>query len=206
MRERVLAWLANNVPDSRLQHILRVERMSVELARHHHLDVEKAAQAALMHDLAKNFNPQLLWQMSQAAGLEADPVYEAHPHLLHAEVGALVAREQFGVQDEEVLQAIRDHTLGRPSMSLLSCTVFLADSLEPGRGDTPELETLRQISWQNVYQAVWHTCDYLLKHLLETHRIIHPRTILTRNWAMQVTRTWAAASSSSTLHHSLKSS
>lgn len=184
MRDRVLAWLADNVPDSRLHHILRVEQMCVELAGSHGLDAQKAAQAGLMHDLAKYFKPHLLLQIARAEGLELDPVDEANPHLLHAEVSAIVARDRFGIEDEEILQAIGNHTLGRPGMSLLSCIVFLADSLEPGRGKTPEIEALRQKSRQNIYQALWQTCDYSLKQLVETHRLIHPRTILTRNWAM----------------------
>lgn len=189
MRDRVLAWLADNVPDSRLQHILRVEQMSAELAEHHDLDVEKAAQAGLMHDLAKYFKPQHLLEMARAEGLELDPVDEANPHLLHAEVSAIVARDEFAVEDEEILQAIRNHTLGRPGMSFLSCTVFLADSLEPGRGSTPELEALRFFSRQNLNHAVWQTCDYSLNYLIQTHRLIHPRTVLTRNWFMRMAST-----------------
>lgn len=187
MREQVLAWLADNVPQSRINHILGVEQTSVELARHYHLDVEKAAQAGLMHDLAKYFKPQLLLQMARTEGMELDPVEEANPHLLHADVSAIVARDTFGIQDKEVLQAIQDHTLGRPGMSLLSCIVFLADSIEPGRGKTPELETLRQLSFSSLYQALWLTCDYSLKYLLDTRCLIHPRTIHTRNWALQMT-------------------
>ena len=186
MRDRILAWLTDNVPDSRLQHILRVEEMSAQLAAIHNLDVAKAAQAGLMHDLAKYFKSQRLLTIARAEGLELDPVVQANPHLLHAEVGAIVARETFGIKDEEILQAIANHTLGRPNMDLLSCTVFLADSLEPGRGDTPELEALRHKSRQNIYQAVWQTCDYALKYLVERHLLIHPRMILTRNWAIQV--------------------
>ncbi len=188
MRDRILAWLADNVPPSRLNHILRVEEMAVELAKDHKLDVEKAATAGLMHDLAKYFKPQKLLEMVRAEGLDIDPVSEATPHLLHADVSAIVARNTFGVKDEEVLQAIANHTLGRPGMSLLSCIVFLADSLEPGRGSTPELEALRQISHQNLDQAVWLTCDYSLKFLLETHCLIHPRTIATRNWFLQAVK------------------
>jgi predicted HD superfamily hydrolase involved in NAD metabolism len=185
MRDRVLAWLADNVPESRLNHILRVEQMAVDLARHHNLDLEKAATAGLMHDLAKYFKPQKLLEMAQAEGLDIDPVSEATPHLLHADVSAIVARDTFGVKDGEVLQAIANHTLGRPRMSLLSCIVLLADSLEPGRGNTPELEALRQMSYQNLDRAVWLTCDYSLKYLLERHCLIHPRTIATRNWFLQ---------------------
>ena len=184
-REQVLTWLSEHVPQSRLDHILRVEQMAVELAEHYKVDVEKAAIAGLMHDLAKYFKPTLLLEMARTEGLEIDPVSLAHPHLLHADVSAIVARETFGVKDEEVLQAIANHTLGRPGMSKLCCIVFIADSIEPGRGDTPELQALRQLSYQNLHQAVWRTCDYSLKFLLETHCLIHPRTIATRNWFLQ---------------------
>ncbi|MCA1994601.1 MAG: bis(5'-nucleosyl)-tetraphosphatase (symmetrical) YqeK [Coleofasciculus sp. S288] len=186
MRDRVLTWLANNVPASRLQHILGVEQMSIELARHYHLDVENAARSGLMHDLAKYFKPDRLLQMARNEGIEIDPVCEAHPHLLHADVSAIVAKKQFGIQDEAVLEAIALHTLGRPGMSPLSCVVFLADSLEPGRGNTPELETLRHVSRQDLYKALWLTCDYSLNFLLHSRCPIHPRTILTRNWALSM--------------------
>ena len=185
MRDRVLTWLADNVPASRIQHILGVEQMSVELARHYHIDVEKAAWAGLMHDLAKYFKPSVLLQMARDEGIEVDPVCEANPHLLHADVSAIVAKNKFDMQDEAVLEAIALHTLGRPGMSLLSCVVFIADSLEPGRGNTPELEALRQVSFSNLYKAVWLTGDYCLKFLLDSRCLIHPRTILTRNWALQ---------------------
>ncbi|HEY9636383.1 MAG TPA: bis(5'-nucleosyl)-tetraphosphatase (symmetrical) YqeK [Coleofasciculaceae cyanobacterium] len=184
MRDQVLSWLADNVPASRLEHILGVEQMSMELAQHYHLDVEKAAQAGLMHDLAKYFKPTLLLQIVRNEGMEVDSVCEATPHLLHADVSAIVARDQFGMQDEEVLQAIQNHTLGCPNMSALSCVVFLADSLEPTRGKTPQLEALRQLSWQDLYKAVWLTCEYSFKFLLDSRCLIHPRTILTRNWAL----------------------
>jgi len=184
-RDRVLAWLSQNVPAKRLQHILGVEAMAIQLAQHHGLDVDRAAQAGLMHDLAKCFKPQRLMQLASAAGIEIDPVFAAVPHLLHADVGAIVAQTEFGIQDEAILAAIRNHTLGSPGMSLLSCVVFLADTLEPGRGDTPELESLRAASFEDLHKAVWLTCDYTLKYLLDSKTLIHPRAVMTRNWAMQ---------------------
>lgn len=186
MRDQVLAWLNQNVPESRLRHILRVEQTAIELAQCHNLDTEKAAQAGLMHDLAKFFKPQRLLEMAQAEGLELDPIDIANPHLLHAQVSALVARDEFGVRDQQILAAIADHTLGRPGMSALSCAVYLADSLEPGRGNTPELNTLRQVAQQSLEKAVWLTSDYSLHHLVTTQKLIHPRAILTRNWFLQV--------------------
>jgi predicted HD superfamily hydrolase involved in NAD metabolism len=184
LRDRVISWLRANVSEHRVNHILGVEAMSIELAQLHHLDVEKAALAGLMHDLAKYFKPQRLLEMAQSEGLPLDEVDFVNPHLLHADVGAIVARDDFGVTDPEVLAAIADHTLGRPDMSALSCAVFLADSLEIGRGDDEILESLRQESRQDLVRAVWLTCDVGIQHLITARKQIHPRTIRTRNWAM----------------------
>jgi predicted HD superfamily hydrolase involved in NAD metabolism len=187
LRNHILHWLSDNVPESRLHHVLRVEQMAIALAKDHSLDTNKAAQAGLMHDLAKYFKPQLLLDMARREGLPLDPVDELTPHLLHANVGAIVAREQFGIEDPEILDAIADHTLGRPGMGLLSCVVFLADSLEPGRGNTPALNILRHTSRQNLQRAVWMSCDDSIKHLTASRRLIHPRVLLTRNWFLQQT-------------------
>lgn len=187
-REQVLNWLADNVPQSRIHHVLRVEQVAIQLAHHHHLDSKKAALAGLMHDLAKYFESERLLKMARAANLEITPVDEANPHLLHADISAIVAQEQFGVQDREILQAIANHTLGRPEMDLLSCVVFLADSIEPGRGNHPKLEAIRKVCWENLYQAVWMTCDHSLTQLMETRKLIHPRMVLTRNWALQISQ------------------
>jgi predicted HD superfamily hydrolase involved in NAD metabolism len=188
LRQQVLTWLTNNVPESRVAHVLRVEQMAADLARLHGLNPDQAAQAGLMHDLAKYFNPQRLLDVARAEAVPIDPIDELNPHLLHAEVSAIVARTQFGVEDPDILAAIANHTLGQPAMNGLSCVVFLADSLEPGRGDRPELEQLRRISQQHLNQAVWLTCDYTLNQLMEKHRLIHPRAVATRNWFLHHSR------------------
>lgn len=183
MRDRVIAWLKNNVSSHRLQHILGVEQTCIELAQQHQLNLDKAAVAGLMHDLAKFFPPDKLLYKAEVAGIAIDSICATHPHLLHADVGAIVAREEFAIKDPEILTAIANHTLGSPQMSQLSCVVFVADVIEPNRGDNSELQALRQIARENLYRCVRETSDYSIKHLLDSHKIIHPRTILTRNWA-----------------------
>lgn len=185
MREQVIAWLSQNVSEHRLQHILGVEQMCIDLGHQHGVDSQKAGQAGLMHDLAKFFPPNLLLQIARDDGLDIDEICQANPHLLHADVSAIIARDEFGVKDEEILTAIRNHTLGSPNMTPLSCIVYVADAIEPNRGDTPELELMRQESKQNLYKSVGQTCDFSLKYLLNSQKLIHPRTILTRNWALQ---------------------
>lgn len=192
MRGRILAWLNDNVSDHRLQHILGVEQTCIELAKCHQLDEKKAAKAGLLHDLAKFFPPKKLLKMAQEAGISVDSVCSSHPHLLHAEVGAIVAKQEFGEDNPEILTAIANHTLGSPNMSKLSCVVFVADALEPNRGDSPELESMRAVARQNLYKCVHQTSDYSLKYLVSNQKAIHPRTILTRNWALAETKKHSA--------------
>ncbi len=188
MREQVINWLKKNVSEDRLQHILGVEKMCEELAIHHKVDHKKAAQAGLMHDLAKFFSPPKLLAMAKKEYNEIDSICLSNPHLLHADVSAMVARDTFRVTDEDILNAIRNHTLGNPEMNDLSCIVFIADALEPNRGDTPELEKMRQVSCKNLYKSVQQTCEYSLQYLIKTNKTIHPRAILTRNWALHEVR------------------
>jgi predicted HD superfamily hydrolase involved in NAD metabolism len=187
-REAVLQWLKANVPKPRISHILRVETYAIELARQHRLDIDATAKAAFLHDLAKYFSPERLLTMAQQEGLPIDSVEERDPRLLHAEVSAIVARDEFKIQDTEILDAIRNHTLGRSPMSPISCVVFLADSLEPGRGDHANLNRIRKVSKSNLYEAVGLTCDRTLHQLIDCQMPIHPRVILTRNWAIEAAK------------------
>ena len=184
MRDRVINWLRHNVSSHRLQHILGVEGMCLQLARCHQLDERQAAQAGLMHDLAKFFAPKKLLKIADEANLAIDEICAVQPHLLHADIGAVIARQEFSIKDPEILTAIANHTLGAPQMSKLSCVVFIADVLEPNRGDSDRLEAMRLVAKQNLYKCVQQTCDYSLEYLLNRHKIIHPRTVLTRNWAL----------------------
>ncbi len=184
MRSQAIAWLKENVPPRRLQHVLGVEQLCGELASIHNIDLEKAKTAGLMHDLAKFFSPSKLLAIAKQNGIEIDKYYQKKPKLLHAEVGAIIARDEFGVKDEDILNAIRNHTLGNPDMSTLSCIVFVADALEPNRGSSEERKIMRRLSHRNLYKCVKLTCDSSINYLISEQKTIHPRTILTRNWAL----------------------
>jgi predicted HD superfamily hydrolase involved in NAD metabolism len=184
MRDRVISWLRKNVSEHRLQHILGVEETCVFLARRHQVDEQQAAQAGLMHDLAKFFPSDKLLRLGAAANIPIDKICFNHPHLLHADISAVLARQEFEINDREVLDAIGNHTLGTPEMSRLSCIVFVADAIEPNRGDNAELVAIRTLAQENLYKCVQQTSDYSLKYLVGKQKVIHPRTILTRNWAL----------------------
>ena len=184
MREEVIRWLDENVTKKRIKHILGVEQMCADLAEKHNCDVKLAAKAGLMHDLAKYFPPQKLLKIAQAHNIELDSITEKHPHLIHGDVSAIIAQQEFGVTNPLVLEAISNHTLGQPEMDKLSSIVFIADKLEPSRGNSSQLNQMRQVSQENLHKALTMVCNYSLSYLLQCNQLIHPRTILTRNWAL----------------------
>ena len=87
--------------------------------------------------------------------------------MLHAKVGAYLAREKYGVAEEEILDAIAFHTTGRADMALLEKIVYIADYIEPHRNTAPNLEEIRTLACQNIDQAMYvilrDTLDYLEK-------------------------------------------
>lgn len=119
--------------ERRYAHSVRVARLAGRLAWRHGEDPARARLAGLLHDLARLYDTERLVRECEARGLPLEPFERRHPIVLHARLGAEVARERFGVDDPSVLSAIRAHTLAAPQMSRLDEIVYLADGLEPGR-------------------------------------------------------------------------
>jgi predicted HD superfamily hydrolase involved in NAD metabolism len=142
--------------DHRYAHSVRVARCAGLLAHRHGLDSRKARLAGLLHDLARLYPGDRLIAECEARGFPIGPREREHPVLLHAPLGAAIAREKFGVDDDEVLSAIEKHTTGAPEMSPLDCTVYLADSLEPDRR-FPERRALWELALHDLAGATRET-------------------------------------------------
>jgi len=119
--------------DERYTHSVRVARSADTLAQRHRVDARKARLAGLLHDLARLYSTARLLDECEKRDFFIDDFERAHPVLLHARLGAALAREQFGIDDPDVLSAIEKHTTAAAEMSPLDCVVYLADSLEPAR-------------------------------------------------------------------------
>lgn len=117
----------------RYAHTLRVARCAERLAVVHGEDAHKARVAGLYHDLARLYSAERLLEECRARAMPIDDFERANPIVLHARLGAELARESYGVEDEAILSAIRKHTVAAAHMSRLDVIVYLADALEPGR-------------------------------------------------------------------------
>ncbi|MGC9990797.1 MAG: bis(5'-nucleosyl)-tetraphosphatase (symmetrical) YqeK [Candidatus Cybelea sp.] len=147
----------------RFAHSVRVARCADILAQRHGADPRKARLAGLLHDLARLYSPERLVAECEARGLPIDAAERLHPMLLHAKLGAAIARERFGVHDAQVLSAIEKHTTAAGEMSPLDCIVYLADSLEPHRS-FPERADLWSLALDDLAAAMRGVLLLTMRH------------------------------------------
>lgn len=176
----ILKTLQGRLSRNRMQHSLRVAEAAQELAVHYGEDAEKARLAGLVHDCAKGLSGAELVGIARQNHLFMHEIDFEIPDLLHAPVGSFLAEQEFGIEDPEILRAIRVHTLGAPEMSEFDKIIYLADMIEPGR-DYPGLERLACLTWRDLDVAMLFALESTIKYCLDRGRILHPLTVQARN-------------------------
>jgi predicted HD superfamily hydrolase involved in NAD metabolism len=164
---------------ARWEHTLRVAETAVALAEREGEDPQKAEVAAILHDYCKFWPDEELMRWIKEQGLP-DDLLAYNKELWHAPVGAEVARIQFGIGDEVILDAIRYHTSGRPGMSRLEKIIFLADYIEPGRR-FPGVDEVRKLAETDLDSAVLKALDNTIVFLIERKQKVYPLTLFARN-------------------------
>jgi len=141
-QEDILNWLKLNLSEERFSHSLGCAQTAVELAKKFKLDEEKAYIAGLLHDCAKCFKKEELLEIIKKHMPEVAECEISNHKTLHAPVSAYFAKNEFGVEDEEILSSIRWHTLGKTNMSDFEKVIFLADKIEPNTRDSAYREEI----------------------------------------------------------------
>lgn len=177
---RARLWVSERVGEGRLAHSDRVATLCGALARQWDANVEHAVMAGILHDCARDMRVEELKEQTAAFNIPVTDIEERFPVLLHAPVGAEMARSELGVVDAHILDAVRFHTTGRSGMSLLEKILFVADYAEPDR-DFPGVEGVRALMFTDLEGALRLALDQTLTFLLGRGRLLHPRTVEARN-------------------------
>ena len=162
--------------EKRYLHTLGVAYTAANLAFVFGCDDKKAFVAGLLHDVAKCISHQKRLIICKKNHIEITPIEEENPVLLHAKVGAFFAKEKYGVCDEEILNAIRFHTTGRPEMTLLEKIIYVADFVEPHRKKLPRLAEIRKISFEDLDMAIYMILENSLNYLEKGNAKIDKKT------------------------------
>jgi len=161
-----------HLTEQRFQHTLRVAETAVRLAEKYHADPNKAELAGILHDYAKYRNLDEMKRWIRESMLPKD-LLDYHHELWHGPVGALLARRELGVSDEEVLDAVHYHTTGRAHMGKLEMIIFLADYIEPGR-NFPGIEEVREAAQKSLLKATWLASRNTIQYLIGKQATVYP--------------------------------
>ena len=160
--EEMSKRLSKYIDSNRFYHTQGVRYMSAALAMAHGADIEKAEVAGLLHDCAKCLSDSKKIKICDKNNIEISKVERSNAFLLHAKVGAYIAREKYGIKDVEILDAIRYHTTGRAEMRMLEQIVFIADYIEPRRNKSKHLPEIRLAAFSDLDEC----CYLILKDML----------------------------------------
>ncbi|WP_077618877.1 bis(5'-nucleosyl)-tetraphosphatase (symmetrical) YqeK [Bacillus sinesaloumensis] len=178
-RENALEIVKEQLTEHRYQHTLGVMETAIQLAKRYNEDVKKAELAAIFHDYAKFRSKDEMKQIIIDQHMSSDLLIH-NTELWHAPVGAYLVKTEVGIEDEEILDAIRYHTSGREKMTLLEKIIFVADYIEPGR-QFPGVEEVREAAKKNLDLALIYSLRNTIMFLAKKNQVIYPETILTYN-------------------------
>ena len=167
----------------RVPHVQGCEAEAVRLARRWCADEERAAEAAILHDCTKKeLLPEQL-RLCAKYGIIPDELERENGKLLHAKTGAAVAKFEFG-SDDEVVEAIRWHTTGRPNMTTLEKVLYMADYMEPTR-DFPGVEELRKAVYEDLDHGLLLGLSMTIQEMEEMGNPVHHLTRDARDYLLK---------------------
>lgn len=174
--------LKENLTKTRMLHTDGVAYTAASLGMRYGLDIEKCYIAGLLHDCAKYVPEEDMVKLCHKHNVEVTAFEEKATYLLHAKVGAILAKKDYGIKDEEILSSITYHTTGNADMSPLEKVIFVADYIEPNRKELPNLANIRQMAFIDIDKAIYLIAHDTIDYLKETNRPIDETTIETMNY------------------------
>jgi len=173
--EEIIEYLKVRLKEERFQHSINVMKMAVKLAEMYQVDTYNAKFAGLLHDCAKNMKSEELIAYCDENQIMIDDVKRSSPGILHAEVGADIAKRQFGA-NEEIQEAILYHTLAYRKMTKLDKIIYIADLIEEGR-ELPGLDEIRKIVYKDLDEGYLAALKYCIENVAERGKVIHQQSL-----------------------------
>lgn len=172
--EEIQKYAEQSMSFYRFNHTLGVVETAKELSLLYGENEHKAIVAALLHDVAKEFSTSKKRNFCKEHNIYLDEYINRNINLSHGMIAAHIARKKFNIQDEDILQAIENHTFGRKNMSALEKIIYLSDIIEPNRKSYLGLEELRKITYKDLDRAMEIALNLTVNHLNSNNKKAHP--------------------------------
>lgn len=181
--EECIAVLREKLTPQRFEHSLCVADSAKKLANKYGADPEKAYTAGLVHDAMKNETKAVQLKIITDADIILNYAERLNPKLWHAAAGSIYIKEKFGIEDEEIINAVRFHTTARAGMTLLDKVLYIADFISADR-DYEGVEMMREKAEKSLDEAVLEGLRFSLEDLAKGSFAIHPDSVAAYNEAL----------------------
>lgn len=178
-RHDALKLVKPHLTEERYAHTERVTDTAIRLAKIYDESEEAVMLAAVFHDYAKYRDQKEMKKIIADSDLPND-LLAYHHELWHGPVASLLISKEFGIDNPDIISAIRWHTTGTINMQPIDKIIYLADYIEPGR-DFPGLDQVRQFSTNNLDYACFLAVRNSICFLLNKERLIYPDTLFMYN-------------------------
>ena len=168
--------LQNTLDVMRYEHTIGVMYTAGSLAMAHGADIRQAMLAGLLHDCAKCISLDEMRRWCDDYHFSITEMERNSKNLLHAKAGAVVAEQEYHINDREIIQAIACHCTGKPDMSLLDKIVYIADFIEPGRKEAKNLDMIRKLAFVDLDACIAQVTYDILNYLESKGYEIDPTT------------------------------
>lgn len=167
--------IREKLDDYRYEHSINVAEKAAEIAGQYGADIEKAYLAGLLHDVTKNLTDEEQLHFFDTFGIMLTDAEKSSPKVWHAISASVFIKEELGIKEKDILDAVRYHTTGRADMSLLEKVVYIADFTSKDR-KYPDVDVLRKIVSENLEDGVIYALSYTISSLSGKNKVIHPDT------------------------------
>ncbi len=176
MLKRINEDLKGELSLKRYEHTIRVVETAKKIAKYYHVDQQKVKLAALCHDLTKE-RPKS-WQLNilHKYGVKDEMLLTVAP-IMHAYTASVYIQEKYLITDEEVIEAIRFHTIGNEQMGDVAKVVYIADYIEPDRTQSGVHQIRMMINKSSLDEIVLKIIENEFKYFEEVNKQKHPDTI-----------------------------
>lgn len=182
MKQEIYKYLKEHLSEKRYVHTMAVKELAVKLAKFYKLDVLKCETAALLHDCAKNMSVDEMKKYISKNKLkikECDFVVKYLPQVLHSYIGADVAEKVFNINDKDILNAIKNHTVGRTKMSDYEKIIFIADALSADRQYDKSFVS-KKVLFGDLNLSFKLVLQNKIKYVVANFSVLHPD--ITKIW------------------------
>lgn len=166
----------SRLSSKRFNHCKMVAKAAKDLAKLYNEDENKSEIAGILHDIVKEKDQKYLLDIIEDCDVKLSEVEKNSPQIWHSIAGALYCEKYLGIEDRDIINAIKYHTTGNRDMTTFEKIIYMADCISDDRKHE-DVEIERKLVKKDLDSALLFQLKKCITLLCEREVLIHPKTL-----------------------------